>query len=117
MAKVKAQPLADPLDQQEATKFLTTCSSLLGLLEKPDIQPAILELRKVTDTTIGALLGFMSAYNLRFGVAKTLKEKQAYHRLFAILDQTRDEILAEAKLDSTATAQHPRLPPPSSSRT
>ena len=58
-AKVEAQPLADPLDQQEAMKFLTTCSSLLGLLEKPDIQPAILELRKVTDTTIGALLGFM----------------------------------------------------------
>ena len=114
--KVEAQPLPDPLDQQEAMKFLTTCSSLLGLLEKPDIQPAILELRKVTDTTIGALLGFMSAYNLRFGVAKTLKEKQAYHRLFALLDQTRDEILAEAKLDSTATAQRPRLPPPSSSR-
>ncbi len=37
--------------------------------------------------------------------ANTLKEKQAYSRLFEVLDQTRDQILAEAKLDSTATAQ------------
>ena len=66
-AKVTAQPLADPLDQQEADKFLTTCSNLLGLLAKPDIQPAILELKKVQDTTIGNLLGFMHAFNLRFG--------------------------------------------------
>jgi hypothetical protein len=104
-AKVDAQPLPDPLDQQEGMKFLTTCSSLLGLLEKPDIQPAILELKKVQDTTIGNLLGFMHAFNLRFGRATTLKEKQAYQQLFQVLDQTRDQILAEAKLDSTATAQ------------
>jgi hypothetical protein len=104
-AKVTAQPLADPLDQQEATRFLAACSSLLGLLKKPDIQPAIIELRKVQDTTIGNLLGFMHAFNLRFGVAKSVKEKQAYQRLFEILDGTRDQILAEAKLDSTATAR------------
>jgi hypothetical protein len=104
-AKITAQPLPDPLDQQEATKFLTTSSYLLGLLRKPDIQPALLELRKVQDTTVGNLLGFMHSYNLRFGVANTVKEKQAYQRLFEILDGTRDAILAEAKLDSTATAR------------
>jgi hypothetical protein len=104
-AKVTAQPLPDPLDQQEATKFLNACSKLLTLLRKPDIQPAIIELRKVQDTTAGNLLGFMNSFNLRFGVAKTLKEKQAYQRLFEILDGTRDQILAEAKLESTAQAR------------
>jgi hypothetical protein len=104
-ARVTAQPLPDPLDQQAANKFLAGCSSLLRLMEKPDIQPAILELRKVQDTTIGSLLGFMSAFNLRFGVAKTLKEKQIYRQLFEVLDRTRDQILSEAKLDSTATAR------------
>ena len=115
-AKVTAQPLTDPLDQQEAQKFLTTSSNLLSLLRKPDIQPALLELRKVQDTTIGHLLGFIERYNLRFGVAQTLKEKQAYHRLFEIIDGTRDAILAEAKLDSTATAGPPLGTRPSSSR-
>jgi hypothetical protein len=104
-AKVTAQPLPDPLDQKEAMRFLNACSRLLDLLRKPDIQPAIIELRKVQDTTVGNLLGFMNAFNLRFGVAQTLKEKQAYQRLFEIMDGTRDQILAEAKIDSAAQAR------------
>jgi hypothetical protein len=104
-AKVEGQPLKDPADQEEALRFLTACSSLLGLLEKPEIGPALVELRKIQDTMVGNLLGFMHAYNLRFGAATTLKEKQAYQQLFAILDKTRDEVLAEAKLDTTASAR------------
>ena len=96
--KVMARPLADPAHQKEALRFLTTCASMLGLLEKPNISPALLELRKVKDTMVGNLLGFMHAYNLRFGAATTPEQRQAYNRLFAILDQTRDQILAEAKL-------------------
>jgi hypothetical protein len=99
-AKLEAQPLKDPLDQKEALRFITASTSLLGLLEKPNIQPAILELKKVQDTTLGNLLGFMNAYNLRFGAATTPKERQAFRQLFVILDRTRDEILAEAKIES-----------------
>jgi len=76
---------------------------LLGLLEKPNIGPAILELKKIQDTMVGNLLGFMHVYNLRFGVATTPEQRQAYQQLFAILDQTRDQILAEAKLNRSAT--------------
>jgi hypothetical protein len=99
-AKLEPQPLKDPLDQKEALRFITAASALLGLLEKPNIQPAILELRKVQDTMLGNLLGFMNGYNLRFGAATSPKERLAFQRLFAILDRTRDEVLAEAKIDS-----------------
>jgi hypothetical protein len=95
-AKVDANPLPDPLDQKDALTFITSCSSLLGMLEKPNIQPALLDLRKLTDTTVGNLLGFMHAYNLRFGAATTPKERQAFGRLYEVLDQTRDEVLAAA---------------------
>ncbi len=105
LAKVTAQPLSDPLDQQEAVKFLTTCQNLLNLMKKPDIQPAMIALKQVQDTTVGNLLGFMHSFNLRFGRANTLKEKQAYSRLFETLDQTRDQILAEAKINDSAVAQ------------
>ena len=47
---------------------------------------------------MGNLLGFMHAYNLRFGVATTPEQRQAYSQLFTVLDRTRDQILAEAKL-------------------
>jgi hypothetical protein len=103
-AKLEAQPLKDPLDQKEALRFLTAATSLLGLLERPNIQPAILELKKIQDTRLANLLGFMSAYNLRFGAATTPKERQAFRQLFEILDQTRDQILAEAKIDSKPPA-------------
>lgn len=97
-AKLDAHPLADPLDQKDATNFVTSCTSLLGLLAKPDIRPAIADLRKVKDTTIGNLLGFMHAYNLRFGAATTPKERQAFSQLYQLLDQTRDEVLAAAQI-------------------
>jgi hypothetical protein len=107
--RVQAQPLSDPNDQKEALSFITTCTSLLDLLDMPNIRPALLELRKIQDTMVGNLLGFMHAYNLRFGVATTPQQRQAYQRLFEILKQTRDQILAEAQIDSqTPTPTNPR---------
>ncbi len=70
-AKVQAEPLKNPDHQKEALRFLTACTSLLGLVERPNIGPAILELRKIQDTMVGNLLGFMHVYNLRFGAATT----------------------------------------------
>jgi len=103
-ARIEAMPLPTAYEQKEATTFLTSCASLLNLLKKPDIGPALLELRKITDTRIGNLLGFMQAFNLRFGPAKTPKQRQVYHDLYQVLDQTRRTVLAEAKLGSTPSA-------------
>lgn len=52
---------------------------------------------------VGNLLGFMYAYNLRFGAATTPEQRQAYNQLFIILDRTRDQVLAEAKLTPGAS--------------
>jgi hypothetical protein len=103
-SKLMAQPLEDDDDQQAAMKFINSSTALVGLLEKPDIRPALAELKKVKDTSLGNLLGFMHAFNLRFGPASTLKEKQAYQQLYGILDQTRDQILGEAKLEPASKA-------------
>jgi hypothetical protein len=89
-AELQANPLTDPADQRDANRFLNACSSVMALLAKPNIRPVLLELRKVKDTTIGNLLGFMHVYNLRFGPAKTVPEKNAYQQLFPILDSTRN---------------------------
>jgi hypothetical protein len=104
-AKLAAEPLQDEDDQAAVTKFLNACTAMVGLLEKPDVRAALAQLRNVKDTSLGNLLGFMHAFNLRFGAATTLKERQAYQQLFAILKPTRDQILSEAKLDASPTAQ------------
>src|SRR5262249_19607715 len=85
--------------------FIAHCLSILDLMEHPDIRPAILELRKLTDTRVGNLLGFMNAFNLRFGPATTPKQRQVYSQLYEILDATRDRVLAAAKLDSSPVAR------------
>jgi hypothetical protein len=103
-ARLEAQPLSDANHQKEALRFITACTSLLDLLDMPNIRPALLELRKIQDTMVGNLLGFMHAYNLRFGVATTPQQRQAYQRLFEILGQTRDQLLAAAKLESQTPA-------------
>ena len=46
-------------------QFVNTFRALLGLLDKPDTRAALAELKKVQDTKIGNLLGFMHAYNLQ----------------------------------------------------
>ena len=98
-----AQPLDDPDDQQATNKFLNASSALIGLMEKPDIRPALAELKKVKDTSLGNLLGFMHAFNLRFGPANTQKEKQAFQQLYAILDHTREP-------DSAVRPRSSRIP-------
>jgi hypothetical protein len=103
-SRLATRPLPDPRDQRDATRFLAACLALLGLLKEPDIQPAIRELRKFQDTNVGCLLGFMHAFNLRFGPATTPEQKRAYERLFEILDEARDRILAEAKVEDTTGA-------------
>jgi hypothetical protein len=104
-AKITAQPLKDEDDQRQAERFINAFSALIGLLDKPDTRAALSELRKVKNTTIGHLLGFMHAYNLRFAPATTRREREIYHQLYGTMDQTRDQILSEAKLDQRPRAQ------------
>lgn len=104
-AKITAQPLKDEDDQRQAERFINASSALIGLLDKPDTRAALSQLRDVKNTTMGSLLGFMHAYNLRFAPAKNVKERRIYHQLWETMDRARDQILAEAKLDQTPRNQ------------
>ena len=97
--KITAQPLKDEDDQKQARQFVNTFSALLGLLDKPDTRAALAELKKVQDTKIGNLLGFMHVYNLRFAPAKTRQQRMAYDQLWHTLDETRDQVLTAAQID------------------
>lgn len=110
--KLTSQPMKDEDDQREAMKFVNACTTLLGLLNKPDTRAALDQLRKLPKdtTTVGNLLGFMHAYNLRFGPATNIKQRQVYQHLYSVLDQTRDQILTEAKIDlKNPPSRHPKV--------
>jgi hypothetical protein len=101
--KLAAKPLEDTAENQEALKFVKTITALARLLEKPEIDEVLNELSKIEKTSIGNLLAFMHTFNLRFAPATTPRQKQVYNELYPILDQTRDRIISEAKLDNDVT--------------
>jgi hypothetical protein len=103
--KLKESPLPDPGQNADALKFVKTLAGLVRLLEKTDTREVLDQLRDVKTTSLGNLLGFMHAFNLRFGPAETPRQKIVYNQLWPALDETRDRVLAEAKLDNTSTAQ------------
>jgi hypothetical protein len=101
--KLAAKPLEDTAENQEALKFVKTVTALARLLEKPEIDEVLNELKKIEKTSIGNLLAFMHTFNLRFAPATTPRQRIVYNELYPILDQTRDRIISEAKLDNNVT--------------
>jgi hypothetical protein len=100
-SKLETMPIADPAENQAALNFVKTLGGLIHLLEQPDTKQVVDELRKVKTTSLANLLGFMHAFNLRFGPATTPREKIVYNKLYPLLDETRDRVISEAKLDSS----------------
>jgi hypothetical protein len=99
--KLEASPLPDSRENQAALRFVKTLAGLVRLLEKPDTREALDQLRMFKNTTVGNLIGFMHVYNLRFGAATTPRQRMIYEQLYPVLDQARDRVISEAKLDNT----------------
>jgi len=101
-SKLETMPIADPAENQAAINFVKTLGGLIHLLEQPDTKTVVDELRKVTTTSLANLLGFMHAFNLRFGPVTTPRQKIAYNKLYPLLDATRYHVIAETKVDTSA---------------
>jgi hypothetical protein len=104
-AKLAAAPLEDTKASQDASRFLKTLAGLVRMLEAPDTREAFNQLRTIKTTALGNLIAFMEVYNLRFGAATTPTQRQIYRQLYQVLDQTRDRVLKESKVDQNAVAQ------------
>ena len=104
-AKVKATlPTGSP-GRLEADKYLRSLLGLTRMLQTPAINVLLAGVEKRPDTTLGDLLSFMKAFNLRFGVAKTPRQVAIYNELFPMLDRLRDELApTPPPADATALA-------------
>ena len=100
--ELASRPLEDNAENLEALNFVKTVTALARMLGKPEIGQVLAELQKIETTTVGNLLAFMHTFNLRFGPATTPRQRQVYNELYPVLDQTRDRILAGARLDNAA---------------
>jgi hypothetical protein len=85
----------------EADRFLKGLHGLAAMLKTPALDVILAGVEKRPDTTLGELLNFMTAFNLRFGVASTPQQRQIYGMLYPKLVELRNQI-APALATSTA---------------
>jgi hypothetical protein len=80
---------------QDAMNYLTTLAAMNRMLNDPSMKKLLEELQEGKDRTVGELITFMNAYNLRFGPATSDRQKEIYTRLAPILTAIRDELNPE----------------------
>jgi hypothetical protein len=78
-------------ERNEVERYLKSVRGLLNMLQTPALNLLLSDVGKHPEATLADLLGFMSAYNLRFGLAKTEPQRAAYNQLYPMLIRLRDE--------------------------
>lgn len=91
----------DPKEMVEGENFVKALTGMARMLENPQTEKVMAELKKVDKTTLGNLLAFMHTYNLRFGPAKTPAQRSVYQSLYPLMAAQRDTLLKDAKLDQS----------------
>jgi len=103
-AKLTQNRPRDPQELVEAQNYVKALYGMARMLDSPQTEKILAELKDVPKTTLGSLLGFMHAYNLRFGTPTTPKQEEVYEQLYPMLSSLRDKITKDLKADETATA-------------
>jgi hypothetical protein len=87
---VKTTPDFDP-GYQDGLAYFTTMASLSRLLNDPSMKAFLAQLDDNQERTVGDLVAFMNAYNLRFGPATSDRQIEIYSRLVPALTTIRDQ--------------------------
>ncbi len=80
----KLVPQTSP-DYVSAHWSIKAMDGLTKMLYSPTMDKVLSELEDYQGTTLGDLLGFMQAFNLRFGEAKSYRQRLIYQKLYPML--------------------------------
>jgi hypothetical protein len=95
--RVKFQELVPKDDPTyiPADNTLKAIAGLTKMLYSPQVDEVLAELQKYRGTTLGELLSFMQAYNLRFSHANSFRQRQLYLKLYPMLAEQSNRLLAQ----------------------
>jgi hypothetical protein len=109
--KVEATIPRNTRERREAETYLKALYGLMRMLETPAIDVLLAGVEKRPDTTLGDLVGFMEAFNLRFGVASTPRQREVYTTLYPMLVAMRDEAAEAVKVSAAPAPTAVPTPP------
>jgi hypothetical protein len=107
-AKIEATFPQGSQARRDADKYAKSLYGLASMLETPAINVLLAGVENRPDATVGDLLGFMSAYNLRFGAADGISQRQVYMTLYPTLAKLRDDVMSAV---TAAAASAPPMSP------
>ncbi len=81
-------------DYVEAQASIKAMAGLTKMLYSPQMEKILAELDDYQGTTLGDLLGFMQAFNLRFAPANSYKQRLIYNKLYPMLAEQANGSLA-----------------------
>ena len=76
----------------DGTGYFSTLATLVRLLNDPSMKKILTSLEDGKPRTLGDLVAFMNAYNLRFGPASSPRQVAIYQQLVPILTALRDGV-------------------------
>jgi hypothetical protein len=91
-AKVATKLPRNTRGRNDADRYLKALHGLISMMQTPAIDVLLAGVEKRPDATLGELLTFMNAFNLRFGPATTVQQKGVYNTLYPELVRLRDAI-------------------------
>ena len=104
----KLVPQTSP-DYVPAHWSIKAMDGLTKMLYSPKMDKVLSELEDYQGTTLGDLLGFMQAFNLRFGAANSYRQRLIYQKLYPMLAEQANSF---GRIGATAMSRRsPRTPP------
>ncbi len=104
LAFEKRVPQDNP-DYIPARNTLKAMAGLTRMLDSSTMEKVLAELEDYQGTTLGDLLGFMHAFNLRFAPANSYRQRQIYTRLYPMLaEQANGNLVSLARGGVQGTA-------------
>ena len=86
---------------EDARDYFNTLASLCRLLSDPIMKVFLAKLESGEERTVGDLVAFMNAHNLRFGPATSDRQVKIYTRLVPILTSIRDDVRTASAVAAT----------------
>jgi hypothetical protein len=112
--RAKFQELVPPTspDYIPAHDRIKAMAGLTKMLYSPRVEEILAELEKYQGTTLGELLSFMRAFNLRFAAANSFRQRRIYLKLYPVLREQVDlvEGNAAAPTDGKGAAENSGRP-------
>ncbi|QEH36735.1 hypothetical protein OJF2_53200 [Aquisphaera giovannonii] len=111
-AEAKADKIfpANSREDVEADRYLKALHGLVAMLRTPALDVIMADVADRPDATLGQLLNFMNAFNLRFGPAGTPEQRMVYDALYpklvALRDQVAPALASAATVSPSGSAPH-----------